>query len=61
MFESPKIGTYRKCMSLKLTGEFMAKKNDARFKDELTCQFKIGMRNLTNFDLSTQKTQKITL
>ena len=50
-------------MSLKFTGELcvMTMKNDARFEEELTCQFKIDMRNLINFDLSTQKTQKITL
>ena len=44
-------------MSLKFTGEFC----DARFEEELTCHFKIDMMNLTNFDLSTRKTQKITL
>ena len=50
-------------MSLKFTGELsvMTMKNDAKFEEELTCQFKIDMRNLTNFDLSTRKTQKITL
>ena len=32
--------------------------NDAKFEEKLTCQFKIDMRNLTNFDLSTQKSQK---
>ena len=36
-------------------------KNDAKFEEELTCQFKIDMRNLTNFDLSTQKSQKFVL
>ena len=42
-------------MSLKLTGELcvMTMKNDAKFETKLTCQFKISMRNLTNFDLST--------
>ena len=35
--------------------------NDAKFKEELTCQFKIDMRNLTNSDPSTQKSQKFTL
>ena len=47
-------------MSLKLTGEFfvMAMKNEAKFEEELTCQFKIDMRNLTNFDPSTRKSQK---
>ena len=34
-------------------------KNDAKFKKELTSQFKTDMRNLTNFDLSTEKSQKI--
>ena len=36
-------------------------KNDAKFEEELTCQFKIDMRNLTNFDMSTQKSQKFVL
>ena len=31
----------------------MTLKNDAKFKEELTSRFKIGMRNLTKFDLST--------
>ena len=34
----------------------MTTKNDAKFEEELTCQFKIDTRNLTNIDLSTQKT-----
>ena len=33
-------------------------KNDAKFEEELTCSFKIDMRNLTNLDPSTQKSQK---
>ena len=39
-------------MSLKFTGEFcaMTMKNDTKFEQELTCQFKIDMTNLTNFD-----------
>ena len=37
----------------------MAMKNDATFEEELTRQFKIDMRNLTNFDPSTRKIQKI--
>ena len=43
----------------KFTGELsvMTMKNDAKFEEELTCQFKIDMRNLTNFDPSTQKSQ----
>ena len=48
-------------MSLKFTGELcvMTMKNDAKFKEELTCQFKIDMRNLTNFDPSTRKSQNM--
>ena len=50
-------------MSLKLTGELhvMTMKNDIIFEKELTCQFKTNMRNLTNFDPSTQKSQKFAL
>ena len=50
-------------MSLKITGEFciMTMKNDATFEEDLTCQFKIDMRNLMNFDPSTQKSQKFAL
>ena len=36
----------------------MTVKNDAKIGKELTCQFKIDMSNVTNFDLSTQKSQK---
>ena len=32
----------------------MAMKNNAKIEEELTCQFKIDMNNLTNFDLSTE-------
>ena len=39
----------------------MRMKNDAKIEDGLTSQFKIGMSNLTNFDSSTQKTQKFAL
>ena len=51
----------KKCMSLKFTVELcvMTIKNDAKFEEELTCQFKVDMRNLTNFELSTQKSQKL--
>ena len=50
-------------MSLKFTGELcvMRMKNDAKFEEDLTCQFKIGMRNLTNLDPSTEKSQKFEL
>ena len=42
-------------MSLKFARELyvMTMKNGAKFEGELTCQFKIDMRNLTNFDPST--------
>ena len=36
----------------------MAMKNDTKIKEELTCRFKIDMRNLTNFDSSTLKSKK---
>ena len=50
-------------MSLKFTGEpcVMRIKNDAKFEEDLTCQFKIDMRNLMNFDPSTRKSQKFEL
>ena len=51
----------RKCMSLKFTEELciMTIKNDAKFEEELTCRFKIDIRNLTNFDPSNQTFSKI--
>ena len=70
MFESLKTGTWwdpfiqsRKCTSSKFTGEFcvMTMKNDTKCEEELTCQFRTDMRNLTNFDLNTQKSQKFEL
>ena len=53
----------RKYMTLKFTGELfiMTMKNDAKFEVELTCQFKIDMRNLTYFDPSTQNSQNFAL
>ena len=50
-------------MSLKFTEELyvMTIKNDGKFEEELTCRFKLDMRNLTNFDLSTQKSQTFAL
>ena len=39
----------------------MTMKNYAKFEEELTCQFKIDLRSLTNFDLSPQKSQKFAL
>ena len=52
-----------KCVSLKFTGKLrvMIMKNDAKFEEELTRQFKIDMKNLTTFDLSTQKSKKFVL
>ena len=49
-------------MSLKFTEELciMATKNDAKIEEQWT-QFKTDMRHLTNFDPSTQKSQKFTL
>ena len=54
----------KKCMTLKFTEELlcvMAMKNDAKFEEKLTCRFKIDIRNLTNFDPSTQMSQKFAL
>ena len=50
-------------MSLKFTGglRVMKMKNDAKFEEELPCQFKIDMRNLKNSDRSNQKSQKFAL
>ena len=50
-------------MSLKFTEELcvMTMKNDTKFEQELTAQFKVDMRNLTNLDPRTQKSQKIAL
>ena len=66
--ESLKIGLWSnpfiqsiKCMRLKFTEELcvMTIKNDAKFEEELTCQFKMDMRNWLNFNPSTQKISKI--
>ena len=50
----------RKYMSLNFTEELyvMTMKNDAKFEEELTCHFKIDMRNLTSFDPSTWKSRQ---
>ena len=42
-------------MSLKFTEELcvMTIKTYAKFEEEMTCRFKIDMRNLTKFDPST--------
>ena len=39
----------------------MTMNNDEKFEEELTCQFKIDMRNLTTCDPSKQKSQKFAL
>ena len=39
----------------------MTMKNDAKFEEEMTCQLKIHMMNLRNFDRSTRKSQKFAL
>ena len=39
----------------------MAMKSDTKIEEELTCNFKIDKRNLTNFDSSTRKSKKIAL
>ena len=64
--ESLKIGTLMgslKSMSSKFTEELcvMTMKNDAKFEEEMTCRFEIDMRNLTKFDPSTWKSQKVSL
>ena len=50
-------------MSLKFPGElcFMTLNNDAKFEEGLSCEFKIYIKNLRNFDPSTQNSQKFTL
>ena len=39
----------------------MTMNNDAIFENELTCEFKIDVKNLTNLDLSIRKSQKFSL
>ena len=50
-------------MSLKLIGELcvMRMKNDAKFEEELTYQFKTDLNNLMNFESSNRKSQKFEL
>ena len=50
-------------MSLKVTRELciMTMKNDAKSEEESTYQCKIDMRNLMNFDPSSQKSQNFAL
>ena len=49
--------------SLKFTGEFcvMTMKNDAKFEKELTCQFKIDIKNLTNLAQALENLKKFSL
>ena len=53
----------QKWIRLKFAGELcvMTMKNDAKYVKELTCQLKTDMRNLTNFDPSTEKSKKFAL
>ena len=48
-------------MSLKIAEKLCVMKmtNDEKFEEELTCQFKIDMKNFTNFDLEHSKISKI--
>ena len=39
----------------------MTLKSDEKSDGELTCGFKTDISNLTNFDSSTRKSQKLTL
>ena len=50
-------------MRLKFTEELcvLAMRNDGKFEEELTCQFKIDMKNLTNFNPITRKSQNFVL
>ena len=45
---------------LEFIGELcvMRIKNDAKFEEQLTCQFKIEFSNWMNFESSTQKSPK---
>ena len=48
-------------MSLKFTEKLcvMTMTNDTKFDEELTCQFKIDLTNLTNFDSSTRNLKNL--
>ena len=45
----------------KFSLEPVGNSKNREFEQELTCQFKIHMRNLINFDTSTRKSQKFAL
>ena len=53
----------RKCMTLKFIEELrvMTMKNDTKIEEELTCHFKIDMRNFANFDPNTRKSKTFVL
>ena len=38
----------------------MTPKNDAKFKEKLTCSFKYDMTNVVNFHQTTQKSENLT-
>ena len=38
----------------------MTLKNDEKSEEEVTCRFKIDIRNLSNFDSGFRKSQKFT-
>ena len=52
-----------KYVSLKFTGGLcvMKMKNNAKFEEELTCQFETDISNLMNFESGTWKSQKFAL
>ena len=39
----------------------MKLKRDTKFGEESTCRLKIALRNLSNFDLSAQKSERFSL
>ena len=39
----------------------MKLKRDIKFGEESTCCLKVGIRNLSNFDLSARKSQRFSL
>ena len=47
----------RTCMTVKFTEKLsvMTMENDTKTEEELTCRFKMDVRNFTNFDPSSQK------
>ena len=40
---------------------FMKLKRNTKFGEKSTCRFKVDIKNLTNFDVNTQKSQKFSL